>query len=213
MPDSNQNLIQDVPSPIDLRCMHDALAWEQTAMQRPYRLDFFNAFADELQKLNREHLRVLELGSGPGFLAKHLIERLPHVQLTLLDFSSAMHELAAKRLGQSAKVTYVYASFKDSGWEQNLQTFDAVITNQAVHELRHKAYAVGLHKAAKRIVKPGGVYLICDHYYGEGAMQNEQLYMSLDEQKSSLEVAGFAVTEVLVKGGRALYSAYLGTGN
>lgn len=202
-----QNSIQDVPSPIDLRSMLDALAWEQTAMQRPYRLDFFNAFATELQKLNRNNLHILELGSGPGFLAKHLIDKLPDIQMTLLDFSPAMHELAAKRLGNNPKVNYIHASFKDAGWEQNLEKFDAVVTNQAVHELRHKAYAVDLHKAVKQVLKPDGIYLMCDHYFGEGAMQNDQLYMSLAEQRASMETAGFAVTEVLVKGGRALYSA------
>ncbi len=41
----------------------------------------------------------------------------------------------------------------------------------------------------------------------EAAMQNDQLYMPLDEQRSCLESAGFTVAEILVKGGRALYRA------
>ena len=85
----------DDPSPIDLRLMSDALEWERTAMEkRPCRMEFFTTFAEELRQLKPPVSRVLELGSGPGFLACHLLKALPNVHMVLLDFSAAMHELA-----------------------------------------------------------------------------------------------------------------------
>jgi predicted methyltransferase len=76
-----------------------------------------------------------------------------------------------------------------------------------VHELRHKQYAASLHRQVRTLLKPNGVYLVCDHYCGEGGMKNDQLYQSLEEQRSSITSAGFQVAEVLIKGGRALYHA------
>jgi hypothetical protein len=40
-----------------------------------------------------------------------------------------------------------------------------------------------------------------------GGLQNDQLYMNLDEQRSCLLSAGYKVADVLIKGGRALYHA------
>ena len=172
----------DVPSPIDLRQMDDAQAWEQAAMQRPFRIEFFDAFANELNKIVKPKLSVLELGSGPGFLASHLLSNLPHLQMTLLDSSLAMHELASQRLTNALdRVTFIERSFKEAEWTKGISEFDAVITNQAVHELRHKRYATTLHKQVRPLLKELGIYLVCDHYFGEGGMQNDQLYMSLDE--------------------------------
>lgn len=198
----------DVPSPINLCNMRDAREWEKTAMDRPFRLEFFDAFAKELNQIKKSPLHVLELGSGPGFLASYLLNKFPQIQLTLLDFSSAMHELARNRLGLNNRAHYIERSFKETGWENNLGKFDAVITNQAVHELRHKRYATNLHAQVKNLLNEQAVYLFCDHYYGEGGMKNEQLYMSREEQISSLTSVGYSVKEILVKGGRALYSAY-----
>ncbi len=198
----------DVPTPIDFLTMRDAQEWESKAMLRPYREDFFAAFADELKAIGKPSITILELGSGPGFLAHHLLSKIPDAQLTLLDYSAAMHELARRRLNDNLdSVTFVERSFKEPGWETGLGQFDAVITNQAVHELRHKKYADTLHAQVKKLLHVGGVYLVADHYFGEGAMQNDQLYMSLAEQRSCLKSAGFTVTEILVKGGRALYRA------
>lgn len=198
----------DVPSPIDLQNMGDAREWERTAMERPWRLGFFDAFAGELAKIEKPALKVIELGSGPGFLALHLLEKLPHLELVLLDFSAAMHDLARKRLAPVLdRVNFIERNFKQPGWEQGLGTFDAVITLQAVHELRHKRYAGALHAAVKNLLAKDGVYMVCDHYCGEGGMGNDQLYQSLAEQQESLSKAGYAVAEVLVKGGRSLYRA------
>lgn len=38
-------------------------------------------------------------------------------------------------------------------------------------------------------------------------MQNNELYMTCEEQRESLRSAGFSVTDILIKGGRALYLA------
>ena len=201
---------QDVPSPIDLRSMSDASEWERTATEkRPWRAEFFEKFADELKTLRPPCRRVLELGSGPGFLASHLLDAMPDLHMVLLDFSSAMHELARRRLGPMvSRVDFLEKSFKHADWSDGLQPFDAVVTNQAVHELRHKRYAVELHRQVRSVLGSGGSYLVCNHFYGPDGMTNDQLYMTIEEQKTALETAGFAsVREVLKKGGMVLHRA------
>jgi ubiquinone/menaquinone biosynthesis C-methylase UbiE len=203
-------MISDVPSPIDLRLMSDALESEATAMEkRPWRLEFFAKFADELANMEPTATRVLELGSGPGFLASIVLSQASDLRITLLDFSDAMHALARQRLGAMIdRVEFLVRSFKDPGWFQGLHDFDAVITNQAVHELRHKRYAEELHRQVVRVLRPGGTYLVCDHFSGPGGMANDQLYMTAAEQKSAIESAGYAsVRQVLLKGGMVLHRA------
>ena len=197
----------DVPSPIDLRLMEDARPWAETALaRRPVRREIFDAFAREI---GRDGVRVLELGSGPGFLADHLLHAWPGLRYVALDFSPAMHQLAAERLGErAARVTFVERSFREPAWVEGLGPFDVVVTNQAVHELRHKDYAATLHAQVRPLLAPGGRYLVCDHFLGEGGLSNDQLYMTVAGQRDALARGGFAsVDEVLVKGGLALHRA------
>ncbi len=201
-------LLQDVPSPIDLTRMDDAREWAQQAMlKRPWRTEFFAEFARVLDE--GEAQQVLELGSGPGFLARHLLEALPQIQYTALDFSAAMHELAAERLGAlQSRVRFVERSFREPAWVEGLGPFDHVVTHQAVHELRHKRYTPMLHEQVRGLLAPGGRYLVCDHFSGPGGMKNDQLYMTIDEQREALQRAGFARVEpVLLKRGLMLYLA------
>src|SRR4051812_37953066 len=115
---------QDVPSPIDLRDPRDAQQWERNAQARPGRTEIFQAIGRELVGLGKSDLTVLELGSGPGFLAAYLLDALPAVRLTLLDFSAAMHNLARARIGPEATgVRFVERSFKAPGWSRDLGRF------------------------------------------------------------------------------------------
>jgi SAM-dependent methyltransferase len=197
----------DVPSPIDLRVMSDARPWAEAALaKRPVRPEFFDAFAREM---GRDGLRVLELGSGPGFLAEHLLRTWPQLDYVALDFSPAMHQLAAERLGsRAAHVQFVERSFRDPDWMDGLAAFDVVVTHQAVHELRHTDYATALHAQVRTLLTPGGRYLVCDHYLGGDGLSNDQLYMTVGDQREALVRAGFTdVAPVLVKGGLALHRA------
>lgn len=190
--------------------MADASEWEATATEkRPWRKEFFARFATELAEMRPPAARVLELGSGPGFLASRVLSELPDLHITLFDFSEAMHSLAKKRLGSMVdRVKFLVGSFKDPQWFLGLSDFDAVITNQAVHELRHKQYAEELHRQVAKTLRPGGTYLVCDHFAGPGGMTNDQLYMTAQEQRSAIESAGYAsVRQLLLNGGMVLHWA------
>jgi predicted methyltransferase len=82
------------------------------------------------------------------------------------------------------------------------------VTLQAVHELRHKRHALALHRAVKQVLVAGGTYLVCDHFYCPGGQSNDQLYMSVQEQRVCLQQAGFVrVEKILETGGLVLYIA------
>ena len=97
--------IEEVASPIDLKDPQEALQWANEAnIKRPWRYEFFDLYVNKIKSLNRENIHVLEIGSGPGFLAQHLLQHCPEIQYTAVDFSQAMHELSkAKLLSEQLK--------------------------------------------------------------------------------------------------------------
>ncbi len=200
---------QDVPSPIDLRQMADAREWEAQAEHRPGRDEILSRFVDEAVRWAGQCSRILELGSGPGFLAQRLLTQIPDAQYVALDFSSAMHVLAGERLAAFGdRVTFAERSFKTETWTEGLPSPDIVVTNQAVHELRHKSYAEHLHRQVHGILKEGGIYLVSDHFCGDGGLNNDELFMTKAEQFEALSNAGFSgVERLLTSGSLALHLA------
>jgi SAM-dependent methyltransferase len=206
---------EDIPSPIDLREAEDARAWAEAAMRkRPSREEFFRAIVRELHSLdanrnNSSELAVLELGSGPGFLARHILEAFPAIKYCALDFSPAMHELAREDLGElPERAEFVEKDFKSSNWMNGLPQFDAVVSMQVVHELRHKRHAPELYRAVRQLLRENGIFLVCDHFVGDGGMTDTALYMTRQEHVAALRIGGFTdVRLILQKGGLVLFRA------
>jgi len=204
-------MIEDVPISMDFRCEDVATTWAETANKvRPWRAEFFSAFVAEVARMHGGgSCRVLELGSGPGYLAEQLLRSHPTISYVAVDFSVAMHALAKQRLGElSSRVQFIERNLRDADWTAALGQFDCVVTHQAVHELRHKRHAVTLHRQVRNLLTAGGSYLVCDHFCGEGGMVNDQLYMTVFEQLAALRDAGFEdVHQVLLNGGLVLHRA------
>ncbi len=154
----------DVPIRVDFRDPATARAWiEDTRIKRPYRPRFLAAFCAALT--SRSKLRILELGSGPGQLAGEILVHCDVQTYVALDFSPAMHQIAAQHLGELAsRVTFVTRDFREPAWPRDLGTFDAIVTLQAAHETRHKRHLVPLLERARTLVAPGGMLLYADHY-------------------------------------------------
>ena len=187
--------------------LSDAREWEAQAGQPPGRNEMLNRIVDEMASLCDQSPSVLELGSGPGFLAERILQRLPDVRYSALDFSPAMHLLARHRLADfDGRVAYLERSFKSEAWPQDLPSFDIVVTNQAVHELRHKRYAEHLHRQVLGVLENGGTYLVSDHFSDEGGLPNTELFMTKAEQAKALSDAGFgSVERLLTCGSLALH--------
>lgn len=200
----------DVASSFDFRKVEEAQHWAEAAMlRRPWREDFFRAIVQELNFLSSPSSSVLEVGSGPGFLALRILETFPSLRYFALDFSPAMHDLARQRLGALTKrVQFMEIDFRSSDWTAGLSPFDAIVSVQSVHELRHKRYAPAFYGEVRRLLRGGGVLLVCDHFIGEGGMTDTSLYMTPQEQVDSLRIGGFSdVRQLLQKGGLVLLRA------
>ncbi|WP_110975527.1 class I SAM-dependent methyltransferase [Acinetobacter sp. WCHAc060042] len=200
------NKIIDIPSPINLQDPLEATQWAKEAnIKRPYRLEFFKHYISQILSHPKPDVRILELGSGPGFLAYELLDRRPNINYTAVDFSVAMHSLAKQRLATIAytSVDFIIADFKQQDWYTALlnQRFDYVVIHQALHELRHKAYTNVFHKSiAQHVIQPNGTYFITDHLAEpDGQMGNRELYMNKHEHIESLKNSGFGNVEIALE--------------
>jgi SAM-dependent methyltransferase len=198
----------DVPIRVDHRDPATARAWlEDTRLRKPFRRNFRAAFCTALSP--HRQLRILELGSGPGELAREILLHCDVASYTALDWSQAMHDIATEHLGDLAwRVSFVVRDFREPTWPANLGTFDAVVTQQAVHETRHRRHALPLFQRARTLLVPGGLMLYCDGYLVDPLSPLAALSLDRADQPRVLERAGFVDVRLLHdEGNLVLYSA------
>jgi SAM-dependent methyltransferase len=198
----------DVPIRIDHRDPVTARAWlEDTRLRKPFRQNFRAAFCAALSPQRQR--RILELGSGPGELAREVLLHCDVDSYTALDWSQAMHDIAAEHLGDLARrVSFIVRDFREPTWPADLGTFDAIITQQAVHETRHKRHALPLFQQARTLLLPGGLMLYCDGYLVDPDGKLAALSLERADQPRVLERAGFVDVRLLHdEGNLALYTA------
>jgi trans-aconitate methyltransferase len=201
----------DVPYGEDF---HDpAEAWADSVMRkRPWRATIFEHFVAILGAARVSNARVLELGSGPGFLAEQLLARCPSISnYTLLDFSEPMLEQSRRRLDRySGRTEFLRADFKSDTWPRLVTApVNFVVSLQAVHELRHKRHAARLYAQLTPLLAPCAEVLICDHLPpGAHTPLHRVLYMTTEEKLDALAGAGLVGARVVwSEHNMALYSA------
>jgi SAM-dependent methyltransferase len=132
---------QDVPYGDKWDNAGEVVAWADAAdRERPWRSQIRDHITRRVA-MQAPGARVLELGSGPGFLAHRVLQRCPHLEsYTLLDFSEPMVALSQERLAAFPAASFVLASFKSGDWPGRVVgRFDCVLSMQAVHEFAEQA--------------------------------------------------------------------------
>lgn len=111
-----------------------------------------------------EAQRVLDLGCGTGNLSARILERLPQVRVTLMDYSPAMLEQAQAKLPPN-QTTFINADF--GAWAVNPQAFppiepvDACVSSLAIHHLSD-AMKGQLFRQIFAHLRPGGCFWNAD---------------------------------------------------
>jgi SAM-dependent methyltransferase len=185
---------EDLPYGEDFHDEAQAAAWaDAAARKRPWRPLIFDQFVAAIA--GSPGPRILELGSGPGFLAEHVLDRCPSVaRYTLLDFAMPMLRQSQQRLQRhGSRAVFVQADFKSDAWPAEVEgPFDFVFSLQAVHELRHKRHAPRLYRQVRALLSPGAELVVCDHL-PEGAFtpRHRRLFLSQTENLTALAESGF----------------------
>ena len=180
--------------------------WAANANEAAHRGAMFDAFVSELGDLAAGNaLRVMELGSGPGYLAEQICARVDIARYTAVDISPQMHAIARNRLAPWESVELVEADYREPGWECALgESFDAAVTLQAVHELRRADLIPGLYRSTLTRLRPGGVFLVADIVNGPG-FEPKGHQLTVGEHLQALADAGFVGARCVLDLGRVAF--------
>ena len=98
---------------------------------------------------------ILDIGCGIGNVEQIIIKRSPKVNITCVEISSEMLEVAKQKLSPEIKLVN-----KDILDYKSEMKFDAIFSNLAIHNLSLNDKRV-LLKKIKEWLKPNGIFIVC----------------------------------------------------
>lgn len=113
------------------------------------------AFLDDLESPSR----VLILGEGDGSFLAELLRRHPRAEVTCIDASAAMLDLARTRIDPAAQVKFIHADILT--WTRPAAGFDLIVTHFVLDCFRPEELAAVLGKLAAAAA-PGARWLVSD---------------------------------------------------
>ena len=149
----------DVPYGDDWDSAAVVARWAAAAdKKRPWRAQIREYIADRVARV-APGTRVIELGSGPGFLAERVLQRCPHLaSYTLLDFSDHMMALSRERLALYPSASFVLASFKSEDWRRRVGgPFDCVVSHAGGSRTAEQAARTARIRAGSRDLGSRGI--------------------------------------------------------
>lgn len=143
---------------------------------------------------------VVELGLGPGYLAAHLLQRLPGVDYTGVDFSEPMLAIARRRLADHGqRLRPLRADLLEADWKREVQRpVHAIVTTWSLHDLGGEERTAAVYAACAEILVPGGLFLNGDFIRPAGSRHEyEPGRFRIDRHLALLRAAGFAESTCL----------------
>ena len=174
--------------------------WANRFAPTPARIGLFNVILQQLQSLVSDDALVVELGTGPGYLADHLLQAMPALRYIGVDFSAPMLEIARTRLAAyAARVTYVQTDLiHDAWWTQLPPAVDAVVSTWALHDLGRPEHVEQVYKNSARVLGNGGLLLNGDFIKPDAAIfEYEAGRFEIDRHLAMLRRSGFSDVECL----------------
>jgi SAM-dependent methyltransferase len=148
---------------------HDAAfvqGWADRFVPTPPRLALFDLILEHIPA--RAH--VLELGLGPGYMARHILERNAGVSYEGLDFSEVFFEVAKKTIGPfMPRVVLTRADLTDQSWPRSLSRRpDAIVSTWALHDLGSQDAIAAVYARCHETLPAGGLLLNGDFIKPDG---------------------------------------------
>ena len=177
---------------------HDAAfvqGWADRFVPTPSRLALFDMILGQIQDHGLTSANVLELGIGPGYMARHILERSETLRYEGLDFSDVFFEVAMRTLGDfAARVTLTKADLMHQSWPAQLvRPPQAIISTWALHDLGSEQAVADVYARCFETLPKGGVLVNGDFIKPDGTVCDyEPGRFEIARHLELLRAAGFA---------------------
>lgn len=119
---------------------------------------FFEREFDIYRKTGlKDNMDILECGSGPGYLIKSIVQRLPGCNATALEIDPFLFSVLSENSESEGRKLYraVNGSIYETGFSDN--SFDFIVTRLVIEHLEKPLKAIA---ELRRILRPGGKLVI-----------------------------------------------------
>jgi SAM-dependent methyltransferase len=154
---------------------HDAAfvrAWADRFAPTAPRLQLFDLILDQIRQPGVPNSHVLELGIGPGYMARHILERNQTITYEGLDFSEVFFAIARETVGDMLyRVTLTKADLMNQSWPKNLSKRPgAIISTWALHDLGGQQAVADVYARCYETLPVGGVLVNGDFIKPDGTI-------------------------------------------
>ncbi len=174
--------------------------WALRFAPTPPRLELFGLILAKLAEPGLPVPHVVELGIGPGYMARHILEHTETLSYEGVDFSDAMFGIARENIGElMGRVTLTSADLLDPGWTTRLSSPPgAIISTWALHDLGSERAIADVYAACHRVLPGGGVLINGDFIKPDGTtFDYEGGRIGAGRHLKLLTAAGFADPQCL----------------
>jgi SAM-dependent methyltransferase len=152
---------------------HDAAfvqGWADRFVPTAPRIALFDLILGQISVAGLANPHVLELGLGPGYMARHILARNPDISYEGLDFSEVFFAVARKTIGEHmARVSLTRADLMDQGWPELLSRRPgAIISTWALHDLGGQQAVADVYARCYDVLPEGGLLLNGDFIKPDG---------------------------------------------
>lgn len=135
--------------------------------------------------------KLLDIGCGAGNYALKMLERIPTLQITLLDISQTMLDRAVARLAQAGAMDALAIQLDIRDFKAEDGEFDIVLAAAVFHHLREPEEWESVFTRIYRLLRPGGCLFVSDLIYHSIPEVQNILWRRYEDYLVSLNGTGY----------------------
>jgi SAM-dependent methyltransferase len=152
---------------------HDAAfvqGWADRFVPTPPRLALFDLILRNIASPDLPNPHIVELGLGPGYMARYILERNQYFSYEGVDFSEVFFDVAKKTIDEyMPRVRLTKADLTEQSWPKSLSRQPgAIISTWALHDLGSQKAIADVYARCYEVLPAGGVLLNGDFIKPDG---------------------------------------------
>jgi SAM-dependent methyltransferase len=185
---------------------HDAAfvrGWADRFVPTAPRLALFDFILSRIAEPTLPNRHVVELGLGPGYMARHILEHNKVVSFEGVDFSDAFFAIARQTIGEGlmSRVVLTKADLMDQNWPRRLSKRPAaIVSTWTLHDLGSQKAVGDVYARAYETFPERGILVNGDFIKPSGtSFTYEPGRFEIDRHLELLNSAGFREPRLLAQ--------------